>query len=60
MPSPEATGHSEETIFQTAAQPSLDNLKQIAGDERNHPDAVGCHHNVQGAGNRTADESLDT
>jgi len=53
---PVTAGHGKKGAFQAAAQPRPDDLAQITGHERDHPDVVSGHHFLQGPGNRTTDE----
>jgi hypothetical protein len=56
---PAAAGHGEVAAFETAAEPSLNDLAQVAGHERDHPDAVSRNYRVQRPGNRAANQRAD-
>jgi hypothetical protein len=57
--SPAAAGHSELAAIETAAEPSLNDLAQIAGHERDHLDAVSGDHRMQRPGYRAAYQCAD-
>jgi hypothetical protein len=54
-----ATGHGECIAFETAAEPGLNDLAQVAGHERDHLDAVSRNDRLQRPGNRAANERAD-
>jgi hypothetical protein len=56
---PPATGHRKDAVLKLPGQPGPEDLPQIAGDEGDHPDAVGYNHGVQGAGYGAANQLLD-
>jgi hypothetical protein len=56
---PTAAGHGELVAIETAAEPSLNDVAQVAGHERDHPDAVSGDQRVQRPGDRAADQYID-
>jgi len=54
-----ATGHGKGVALQVPAQPGLDDLAQVAGDERDHPDAMRGDHLMERPGDRAANQRTD-
>ena len=54
-----ATGHDKGVALQTASEPGLDDIAQVAGDERDHPDAICGDHLVERPGDRAANQCTD-
>ena len=56
---PPAAWHGEVFAFETSPEPGLDDLAQIAGHERDHPDPVRGDDGVQRPGDRPAHQRFD-
>jgi len=57
---PQTTRHGECAPIKFAPAPSLDKLAQIAGHERDHPDAVRCYQSVEMPRDRAANQGIDS
>jgi hypothetical protein len=55
-----AAWHGEELIPEPSGKPRLDDLAQVAGNERDDPYAIGGHHSMHGTGYRTAYKGVYT
>ena len=58
-PATAATGHGKGVALQVASEPGLDDLAQVAGDERDHPDAICGDHLMERPGDRAANQRTD-
>jgi hypothetical protein len=54
-----ATGHGKGVALQVATEPGLDDIVQVTGNERDHPDAIRCDHLGKRPGDRAADQRAD-
>lgn len=54
-----ATGHDKGVALQVAAEPGLNDLAQVAGDERDHPDAISGNRLMVRPGDRAANQRSD-
>jgi hypothetical protein len=54
-----ATGHDKGVALQVAAKPGLNDLAQVAGDERDYPYANRGDHLMERPGDRAANQSTD-
>jgi len=54
-----ATGHGKGVALQVATEPGLYDLAQVAGDERDHPDAISGDHLMERPGDRATNQRTD-
>lgn len=54
-----ATGHDKGVALQVATEPGLNDLAQVAGDERDHPDAIRGDRLMERPGDRAANQRTD-
>jgi len=54
-----ATGHDKGVALQVATEPGLNDLAQVAGDERDHPDAISGNRLMVRPGDRAANQRTD-